>query len=106
SLLARVWRLQERARAIGLPEAEALGPRGFLPDHFGGRQHVGRLREARVAVEIAMARSVDVPAGRRNAERAVGSLGGVRMHGLVRQEEREGLRALAVEEPDRKLVHD
>ena len=44
-LLAGVERRQDRPRAIRVPEPEALGPGGLLPDHLGGRQHVRRLRE-------------------------------------------------------------
>ena len=53
-----------------------------------------------------MAFGGDVPALRGDAKRAVGRLRRVRVHRLVREEKRKGLRSLALEEVDRELVHD
>ncbi len=100
-LLARMERRQDRPRALRVLEAQALGPGRLLPDHLGGRQHVRRRREHRAAVQVAVALGGDVAALRGYAQRAVRGLLGVRMHRLVREEQRERFRSLALEEFDR-----
>src|SRR5260221_515253 len=97
-----------RQSARRLPEKRGISerpcPHRLLLHHLGGRQHVRRARKNLAPVEVLVALGGAVAALVLEVERAVGGLERIRMHRLVREEQRERLVALARDEFHRVLV--
>jgi hypothetical protein len=105
-LRACLDRVQHRLGALGRLESERLRPDRLLLHHVVRGEHVRPRREHLALVQVRVPHGDLVAALAREVERPVRRLERVRMHRLVREEERERAVALRLDEAHRALVQE